>query len=149
MYPVEVAKVAAALGGARTLRADLRSLGELTEAVKQGFPRGVVRALATAVVPGGEKGSTLRRQVEALVASPATLKRSPRLSAAASERAERLARIAALATQALGEAAEAKAWLTEPHPLLGNRPPIEVAATDLGARQVERMLVNIEYGLPA
>jgi putative toxin-antitoxin system antitoxin component (TIGR02293 family) len=149
MYPVEVAKVAAALGGTRTLRMELRSLGELTEAVARGFPRGVVRALAMAVVPGGDARGALRRQVEALVASPATLKRNARLSPAASERAERLARIAALATQALGTEGEAKAWLTEAHPLLGNRPPIEVAATDLGARQVERMLVNIEYGLPA
>jgi uncharacterized protein (DUF2384 family) len=32
--------------------------------------------------------------------------------------------------------------------LLGGRPPIHVASTDLGTRQVERILVNIEYGLP-
>ncbi|WP_272911014.1 MbcA/ParS/Xre antitoxin family protein, partial [Falsiroseomonas oryziterrae] len=82
------------------------------------------------------------------VASPATLKRSPRLSPAATERADRLARVAALAAQALGDTAEAKAWLTAPHPLFGDRPPIEVAATDLGARMVERVLHNIEHGLP-
>jgi hypothetical protein len=32
--------------------------------------------------------------------------------------------------------------------LLGSSRPIEVAATDLGARQVERILHNIEYDLP-
>jgi putative toxin-antitoxin system antitoxin component (TIGR02293 family) len=114
--------------------------------VERGLPRAVVRALATTAVP--DHDTDLRRRVAALVASPATLKRSPRLSPAASERAERLARVTALARQALGDETEAKAWLTEPHPLFGDRPPIEIAATDLGARQVERVLLNIEHGLP-
>jgi putative toxin-antitoxin system antitoxin component (TIGR02293 family) len=83
-----------------------------------------------------------------LVVSPATYKRSQRLSPAASERAERLARVAALAAQALGSEDEAKTWLNMPHPLLGDQSPIEVAASDLGARQVERILINIEHGLP-
>jgi putative toxin-antitoxin system antitoxin component (TIGR02293 family) len=146
MYPLEVAKVAAALGGSRALGADVRTLGDLAKAVAQGLPRAVVRALATTAVP--DHDTDLRRRVAALVASPATLKRSTRLSPAASERAERLARVTALALQALGDEAEAKAWLTEPHPLFGDRPPIEIAATDLGARQVERVLLNIEHGLP-
>lgn len=91
---------------------------------------------------------TTPRCVAALIVSPATYKRSRRLSPAANERAERLARVTALAQQALGDAEEAKLWLTDPHPLLGNRAPIEVAATDLGARQVERILHNIEHSLP-
>jgi putative toxin-antitoxin system antitoxin component (TIGR02293 family) len=146
MYPLEVAKVAAAMGGRRALGAEPRSVGELAEVVERGLPRAVVRALASTATPDRDIES--RRRVEALVASPATLKRSPRLSPAASERAERLARIAALAQQALGDAAEAKAWLNQPHPLFADRPPIDVAATDLGARQVERVLLNIEHGLP-
>ena len=146
MYPLEVTKVAAALGGTRTLGAELRTLGDLAEAVERGLPRTVVRALASSAAP--DRDAELRRRIAALVASPATLKRSARLSPAASERAERLARVAALARQALGDEDEAKAWLTESHPLFGDRPPIEVAATDLGARQVERVLLNIEYGLP-
>jgi putative toxin-antitoxin system antitoxin component (TIGR02293 family) len=145
MYPLEVTKVAAALGGTRALGAEVRSLGDLFDAVQRGLPRAVVRALAGAVAASGDAEG--RRRVEALVASPATLKRSPRLSPMASERAERLARVTALAGQALGNEAEAKAWLTEPHPLFG-RSPIELAATDLGARQVERVLQNIEHGLP-
>ena len=146
MYPLEVTKVAAALGGQRAIGVEVRSLGELHDAVERGLPRAVVRALAGAAAPQGD--AEVRRRVEALVASPATLKRSQRLSPAASERAERLARITALARQALGDEAEAKTWLTEPHPLFGSRPPIEIAASDLGARQVERVLHNIEHGLP-
>jgi putative toxin-antitoxin system antitoxin component (TIGR02293 family) len=77
-----------------------------------------------------------------------SLKRRARLSPEASERAERLARIVALARQALGDEDEARGWLNDPHPLLGAVRPIEIAATDLGARQVERILHNIEYDLP-
>ncbi len=72
-----------------------------------------------------------------------------RLSVAASEKAERLARITALAVEALGDAEQARRWLTEPHPMTGAKTPIELAATDPGARQVEQLLLNIEYDLPA
>lgn len=146
MYPVTVEKVAATLGGRKALGVAIGSLGALAAAVEQGLPRAVVQAVAAHAAPAG---SALRQRVAALVVSPATYKRSPRLSAAASERAERLARVVALAGQALGSLEEAQGWLAAPHPMLGDRPPIEVAATDLGARQVERLLLNIEHGLPA
>jgi len=64
------------------------------------------------------------------------------------QQSERQATVAALAEHVLGSAEEAREWLRQKHPLLGNLPPIEVAATDFGARQVERILHNIEYGLP-
>ena len=72
----------------------------------------------------------------------------PPLPLAGNEHAEPMARITALAARALGNEAEAKTWLNTPHPLFGERPPIEIAATDDGARQVERLLHNIEHGLP-
>lgn len=145
MYPIAIAKVTAALGGPRVLGTAPRNLPELAAAVAHGLPRGVVREVAAHAAPmeGG-----LRNKVAALVVSPATYKRSQRLSPAASERAERLARVAALAAQALGSEDEARMWLNTPHPLLGNQVPIEIAAGDLGARQVERILINIEHGLP-
>jgi putative toxin-antitoxin system antitoxin component (TIGR02293 family) len=145
MYPLEVAKVSAALGGSRALGTRIATIEQLIAAVARGLPRTVVPQLAAHAAPDNAE---LRRRVAALIVSPATYKRSTRLSPAASERAERLARVTALAQQALGDAEEAKLWLTDPHPLLGSHAPIEVAATDLGARQVERILHNIEHGLP-
>ena len=144
MYPVAISKVVAALGGALVL-GEVHDLAGLTAAVSRGFPRSVVREVANHAAPAR---GLVRSQVAALVASPATLKRSIRLSPDASARAERLARVVALSQQALGGADEARTWLTEPHPMLGAM-PIEVAATDLGARQVERLLHNIEHDLPA
>jgi putative toxin-antitoxin system antitoxin component (TIGR02293 family) len=144
MYPIQVSKVADALGGQRTLGAHLHTVAELAAAIAHGLPKTVVGALAAQAANDVES----RRRVAALVVSPATFKRARQLSPAASERAERLARVTALAQQALGSADEARAWLGDRHPLLGDRPPIEIAATDLGARQVERILLNIEHGLP-
>jgi putative toxin-antitoxin system antitoxin component (TIGR02293 family) len=145
MYPLAIAKVSAALGGTRALGARIRTIEQLVAAVARGLPRSVVPQLSAHAAPDNAE---LRRRVAALVVSPATYKRNRRLSPAASERAERLARVTALAQQALGDAGEAKLWLTDAHPLLGNHAPIEVAATDLGARQVERILHNIEHNLP-
>ena len=145
MYPLEISKVMEALGGAQTVGSTPRTLVELAAAVARGLPGAVVPELAANAAPNE---AVARRRVAALVTSAASLKRRSRLSPAASERAERLARIVALAQQALGDADEARAWLNAPHPLLGSVRPIEVAATDLGARQVERILHNIEHDLP-
>lgn len=145
MYPVEVDKVMAALGGARVVGSAPHTVVELAAAVARGFPGAVVPELAANAAPDD---SAARRRVAALVTSVASLKRSPKLSPAASERAERLARVVALAHQALGDGDEARVWLNAPHLLLGSALPIDVAATDLGARQVERILHNIEHDLP-
>lgn len=145
MYPVTVEKVAAALGGERTLKTRLATVGDLHDAVRRGLPRGVVRELAKAAAHGRDD----RKRVAHLVASEATLKRSATLSPAASERAERIARIVALAQDAFGDPAKAQDWLHRPNSVLGGAAPVLLAATDLGARQVEQVLANIEYGLPA
>lgn len=145
MYPVPIAKVAEALGGERMLGGRVRDMSDLTAAIARGLPRDVVKELAANAAHG--TGNT-RSHVVSLVTSAASLKRGLRLSPAASERAERLARVTALARQALGDNDEARTWLTDVHRMLG-RPPIDVSATDLGARQVERLLHDIEYSLPA
>jgi putative toxin-antitoxin system antitoxin component (TIGR02293 family) len=145
MYPLDIAKVTAALGGVRALGCDPHSVAELSDAIADGLPRAVVAELAAQAAPDR---ADLRRNVAALIVSPATYKRNPRLSPAAGERAERLARITALAQQSLGDANEAREWLSTPHALLAYRTPIETATTDLGARLVERILINIEYALP-
>ena len=56
--------------------------------------------------------------------------------------------LTALAEHVLGSADEAAEWLHGQHLLLDGRAPIEVARTQDGAAQVERLLRNIEFGLP-
>lgn len=134
-----------ALGGAQVLGEPVHDLAGLTAAVARGLPRSVVHEVAAHASPPHGRA---RKEVAALMASPATLERSARLSPDASARAERLARIVALAQRALGSDDEARRWLSSPHPMLGAM-PVKVAATDLGARMVERLLHNIEHDLPA
>jgi uncharacterized protein (DUF2384 family) len=44
---------------------------------------------------------------------------------------------------------EARRFLHAPHPELGGRTPIEAAATEQGAREVEAILWKAFYGIPA
>ena len=111
MYPLEVSKVMAALGGSGVVGSTPHTLVELAAAVAKGLPGAVVSQLAANAAPNEVEA---RRRVAALVTSTASLKRRARLSPAASERAERLARIVALARQALGDEDEAREWLNAP-----------------------------------
>jgi putative toxin-antitoxin system antitoxin component (TIGR02293 family) len=70
------------------------------------------------------------------------------LSREESERLERVARLTALAEHVLESREDAQRFLTAPHPLLDGEAPIDLAATDLGARRVEDVLWRLEYSLP-
>ncbi|HEX5724321.1 MAG TPA: MbcA/ParS/Xre antitoxin family protein, partial [Longimicrobiaceae bacterium] len=76
-------------------------------------------------------------------------RRRAALKPAESERVERLARVMALAEQVWEDTDDARAFLTAAHPLLDGRAPLELARTELGARQVEELLWKLEYSLPA
>lgn len=41
------------------------------------------------------------------------------------------------------------ALLTKAHPELGRRTPLDLAMTELGARQVEELLDRLFYGIPS
>ena len=42
---------------------------------------------------------------------------------------------------------DAQEFLNTPHPMLENRTPLEVSLTRVGAHRVEKLLMNIYYGL--
>jgi putative toxin-antitoxin system antitoxin component (TIGR02293 family) len=65
------------------------------------------------------------------------------------ERAERLARMAALAERVWETPELAHEFLTSPQPQLKGERPIDLARSELGAREVEHLLMRIEHGLPA
>ena len=72
-----------------------------------------------------------------------------RLTSVESERTARIANIVALANYVWDDPEAAREFLTTPHPELGDRPPIEVAVDEFGARHVEEILHGILHGLPA
>ena len=64
-----------------------------------------------------------------------------------SERVLRVARLVARAADVLDGMENARKWLTEPARGLGGEPPLEFADTEPGAREVERLLIRLEYGV--
>jgi putative toxin-antitoxin system antitoxin component (TIGR02293 family) len=48
-----------------------------------------------------------------------------------------------------GDADAAREWLQERQPLLGGLPPLDLARTDVGALEVERLIGRLEHGIPS
>jgi putative toxin-antitoxin system antitoxin component (TIGR02293 family) len=65
-----------------------------------------------------------------------------------SEKTERLARVIPLAELLWDDAEAAQGFLNAPHPELQNRTPLDIASTELGARQAEDLVMRAIYGLP-
>lgn len=70
-----------------------------------------------------------------------------RLSVDESDRDLRLARVAAAAEDLFGDQHKAATWLKKPNRALGNTTPLSQMDTDVGVRQVERVLMRIEHGI--
>ena len=66
-----------------------------------------------------------------------------------SDRLIRLSRLVGLALQLFeGDLPETRRWLTTPHTSLGGQTPLEFAATEVGAREVENLIGRLEHGIP-
>ena len=126
------------------LKPTIRSLEGIADAVETGLPK---RSLERVVERAGVQGPARQKLMHRVVPA-ATWKRRIRLKLVESEKTERLARVVALAELLWDDEDEAQRFLTEPHPELGSRKPIEVALTELGARQVEDLVMRALYGLP-
>ena len=61
----------------------------------------------------------------------------------------RVARITATAEQVFGETERAWRWLRTPKQRFDGKTPIEMLGTEAGARLVEELLVQFEYGMTA
>lgn len=63
-----------------------------------------------------------------------------------SDRAVRIARITSLAEEVFGEDDKAARWLRKPKMRFEGRTPFELLRTEAGARLVEELLLQFEYG---
>jgi putative toxin-antitoxin system antitoxin component (TIGR02293 family) len=117
----------------------------IEKAVENGLPRFALRHVAQQIA-GADK--TKISSLEWVIVPKSTLeRREEQLSPLESERTERVARIFVHARRALGSEAEAREFMTRPHPQLDGRTPIDSAKTDLGTRRTEQILNALEYGL--
>jgi putative toxin-antitoxin system antitoxin component (TIGR02293 family) len=106
-----------------------RALASLAEALKLTMP-----TLAAAVlIP--------QRTLERRLAVNSVLKTNE------AERALRLARLFAKAKDVFEDGDEAAEWFGEPLSVLGGHTPLELCATEAGAREVEQTLGRIEHGV--
>jgi len=66
-----------------------------------------------------------------------------------SDRAVRLARIASLAEEVFADDAKAGRWLRKPKQRFQGRTPLDLLQTEAGARIVEDLLLQLEFGYTA
>lgn len=65
-----------------------------------------------------------------------------------SERVYRIGRLTEIAARVLGSEEAAKSWFREPNYALGEQKPLDLARTEPGAELVERVLIQVEQGIP-
>lgn len=128
------------------LRRKVRSLGDLSDAVRRGLPKSALQASVSRVYPEGpDRMATLYR----IIPEATYKRRRDHLKPEESERTERLARVIATAEYVWDDEAEARRFLTTPHARLEGARPIDVALTELGARRVEELLWKLFHGVAA
>lgn len=130
------------LGGAKVVKA--ATLGDLKARLRFGLPYASLVAVSSAYAIDAKD------LVAILDLPPRTLarrKKERKLRADESDRLFRLGRIAALAEEILGSRKKATLWLHEPNAALGNVAPLRNLDSDLGARQVEDVLLRIAHGV--
>ena len=120
----------------------------LADRVEKGFHRRAVdRVKAALGVSDAEMAQVLGISQKTI--SRLRKKTTARLGAAASDRLYRVAALFALAVQVLGDEEAARTWLHAEQMALGGRRPLDLARTEVGAREVERLLGRLEYGVLA
>ncbi len=123
----------------------LRSDRDLARLVEQRLPLASVESLS--------KHGMTDEEIYRLIVPRRTLvhrksRREP-LTHDESDRAVRIARIASLAEEVFGDDAKAARWLRKPKARFDGRTPLEVLSTEAGARLVEEMLLQLDYGFAA
>lgn len=123
-----------------------RPLIEQIAAVERGLPG---RALAEVAE---ELGLSQSRVIKGLNLAQRTVTAHQKgrrlLSALESERLYRLIRVIAQLRQVFTTNAAAAEWITAPAAGVGNRAPLDLLATDLGAQKVESLIRAMIHGVP-
>jgi putative toxin-antitoxin system antitoxin component (TIGR02293 family) len=112
--------------------------------IKEGFPAQLVYAIR-------QTFELNERNLETLLnASISTLERRRReqknLDPVASERLDRIATVSHLAEEVFESQENAARWMSAPNKALGGTAPIMLCETEIGAKQVRRVLHALEWG---
>lgn len=121
-----------------------RNENDRLDYIRNGFPPGWVKAVRNAF-------HLNNAQLESLLAtSVSTLERRQRqqrpLDLIGSERLDRVAAIASHAARVFEDQDTARRWMITSNRGLNNQTPLMLCETEIGARQVRRVLAALEYG---
>lgn len=118
---------------------------KLAERVEAGFPFDALERL------GKTTGLPLERLRVAVRITPRTLTRRKKEKKLSPEESDRLVSVSRLLAQTFelfeGNEEAGIRWFTSPNRALGGQPPIEVAATETGTREVENLIGRLEHGV--
>lgn len=134
------------LGGRRTLGRDIRSDMDLEDAIRIGLP---VKAAESVVKTGALRAPELHELVIPRRTLAHRKSSGGQLSSEQSDRLARVVRVVASTEEAIGDGDKARRWLRKPNRALQGRRPLDLLASDVGARLVEQELGRIEHGLGA
>lgn len=134
-----------ALGGLQAMKTAPTNTQEWVQRILSGIPARAAWAFKSNLgLNNDQLGALLglsRRSVNRLTPTKALL------PAVAGDRLYRSARLFSIATEVFEDNAAATEWLKSPQRALGNAVPLEMATTDIGAREVETLLGRIEHGV--
>ena len=131
-------------GAASILRLRVTSLAELRDSVRSGLPFSALVALTKQL-------EISPQQFTAVFGIPprtvARRKEARHLNPQESDRLYRVARAVSQAVEVLGSIEKARVWLKTPNRALGSEIPLDLLDTEIGARQVEEVLLRLNYGI--
>ena len=112
--------------------------------IKEGFSANLFQAVRVTFGLHEQSLETL------LNASISTLERRKRekknLDSVASERLDRLATVCHLAEEVFEDRDSAASWMSRPNKALGGSTPIMLCETEIGAKQIRRVLQALDWG---
>jgi putative toxin-antitoxin system antitoxin component (TIGR02293 family) len=134
------------LGGAHALGRGLKSPLRLADRIEEGLPTLSLECMKAEMGLSDVEFSgllgTSQKTISRLRQDPAGV-----LSRQVSDRLYRMARLFQLAVDVLAGRDAAREWLSSPKVGLANRIPLALLRTEAGSREVEPLLLRIEYGV--
>jgi len=134
-----------ALMGGKLGVSRIRSDEDLASLVEKRLPAAAIKSLVRGGLSDAEVYQLIvpRRTLAHRIANHQPLSREE------SDKAVRVARITTMAERAFHDTEKAWRWLRKPKRRFESKTPIEMLATEAGARLVEEMIIQFEYGMTA
>lgn len=145
-------RVVSILGGEKELGKKIQNPIDFDSLIRKGMPPAALYHVKKTFGLSDEAlariiGVSLRTVARRRVVSQKQHKPAARLSPVESDRLYRFARILALAEDVFESREDAIEWLNSEQYGLGGAVPINMLQTDAGSREVEALLIRIEYGV--